>query len=60
MTKGQYGQSSSKPDNMGHVTRYSDSSQNNEVFIHCGTTDGRNSKLHMPCPIIQVAVRNYE
>lgn len=50
MKIGPYGRSEAKPDPQGHVTRYSDSSQYDEVCIYCGTTDGRGSKLAQPCP----------
>ena len=32
-----------------HKTRYSDSSQYDEVCEYCGTTDGHNGRLEEPC-----------
>lgn len=40
-----------KPDEFGHVTRYSDSSLYDEVCVLCGATDARgDDRLERKCP----------
>jgi hypothetical protein len=38
------------PDELGHVTRFSDSSLYDEVCVHCGATDA-GAMLTQPCPV---------
>lgn len=38
-------------DDLGHQTRFSDSSLYDYICVNCGATDGRNdNRLNEPCP----------